>query len=53
MIKLGLMTVKDGQKIPVFGSVHTRWDIEKRILKERYNIDWKSPEETNPYINYD
>lgn len=53
MIELGLLTIKDGRKIPAFGSCHTRWGIEKRILKERYNYDYKTPAEKNPFINFD
>lgn len=53
MIKQGLLTIDNGRKIPAFGSCHTRWAIEKRLLKERYNIDWQTPAEKNPFINYD
>jgi len=53
MIKEGLLRIEDGRKIPSFGSIHTRWAIEKRILKERYNYDYKTPAEKNPFINYD
>lgn len=41
MIKRGLMYIDDnGSKVSKFGSATTRWEIEKRILKERYNINW-------------
>ena len=53
MIERGLLTVKDGRKIPAFGSIHVRWEIEKKLLKERYNYDWKTPAEKNPGIMYD
>lgn len=53
MIELGQMVVSNGEKIPLFGSCHTRWKIEKEILKERYNIDWMTPEEENPFVRYD
>ena len=29
------------------------WSTKKRILKEKYGIDWKSPAEMNPTIEYD
>ena len=29
------------------------WMTKKRILKEKYGIDWKSPPEMNPTIEYD
>lgn len=54
MIEQNLLTVsEDGKKIPVLGSCHTRWGIEKSILKDRYNIDWLTPAERNPFIEYD
>ena len=53
MIERGLLTIKDGRKIPAFGSIHVRWEIEKKLLKERYNYDWKTPAEKNPGIMYD
>ena len=53
MVERGLLTIKDGRKIPAFGSIHVRWEIEKKLLKERYNYDWKTPAEKNPGIMYD
>lgn len=53
MINRGLLHIENGEKVPVFGSCNTRWEIEKRLLKERYNIDWKTPAEKNPFIKYD
>ena len=53
MIELGLMREINGEKIPLLGSCHTRWKIEKEILKDRYNINWKTPSERNPFIRYD
>ena len=35
------------------GSCHTLWDIQKRILKEKYNITWYTPAELHPEIRYD
>ena len=29
------------------------WATKKRILRERFGIDWKSPAEMNPHIIYD
>lgn len=54
MIKRGLLTIdENGKELPVFGSCNIRWSIEKEILKERYNIDWQTPAERNPFIKYD
>ena len=53
LIEQGLLKIENGKKIPVFGSCNIRWAIEKRILKERYGIDWLTPAERNPHIKYD
>jgi hypothetical protein len=36
-----------------FGSCHTFWHTKKRILKEKYGIDWRTPAEMNPHIAFD
>lgn len=54
MIKRGLMYIDDnGSKVSKFGSATTRWEIEKRILKERYNINWQSPADKNSGMKFD
>ena len=35
------------------GVCHVHWSTKKKILKKKYNIDWKTPAEMNPYILYD
>lgn len=35
------------------GFVHIRWEVKKRILKQKYNIDWLSPAEMNPQVLFD
>ncbi|MFZ5807309.1 MAG: hypothetical protein ACOY3I_08910 [Verrucomicrobiota bacterium] len=35
------------------GSCHIFWARKKKILKERYNLDWKSPSEMNPQVEFD
>ena len=35
------------------GLCHKIWARKKRLLKERYNIDWKTPAELNPDITFD
>lgn len=35
------------------GYCHVYWAVKKRILKEKYGIDWKSPAELNPHIRFD
>jgi len=29
------------------------WQLKKKLLKEKYNIDWKTPEEMNPGVLFD
>jgi hypothetical protein len=33
--------------------VYLEWELKKKLLKERYNIDWKTPAELNPQIRFD
>lgn len=35
------------------GYCHVFWREKKRILKEKYGIDWKSPVDLNPYVKFD
>ena len=35
------------------GFCHTYWAFKKRILKEKFNIDWKTPQELNPDVMFD
>lgn len=35
------------------GFCHEYWWTKKRILKERYGIEWKSPVDLNPMVNFD
>jgi hypothetical protein len=35
------------------GFCHSYWPARKRILKEKYNIDWQTPAEKDPWIIYD
>lgn len=37
----------------VAGACHIYWNIKKNILKEDYNMEWKSPSELNPDIIFD
>lgn len=43
--------LKDKPKIE--GFCYMLWSEQKRILKEKYGIDWKSPDEMNPDIIFD
>ncbi len=35
------------------GYCHSFWPAKKRILKEKYNIDWQTPAEKNPLVMFD
>ena len=35
------------------GYCHAFWGAKKRILKDKYGIDWKPPAETNPRCKFD
>lgn len=35
------------------GYCHIYWITKKRILREKYNMDWKSPAELNPRVLFD
>ena len=35
------------------GSCHTLWALQKRILKEKYDITWYTPAELNPDVKFD
>lgn len=36
-----------------YKNVQYFWKVKSQILKEKYDIDWKSPEKLNPYIIFD
>lgn len=35
------------------GYCHAFWDEKRRILKQKYGIRWKSPDEMNPDVIFD
>ncbi|MBQ7531546.1 MAG: hypothetical protein IJT12_07540 [Paludibacteraceae bacterium] len=38
---------------PGFGSCHTFWKHKKRILREKYHMRWRSPQDLNPETCFD
>jgi hypothetical protein len=36
-----------------FGSCHTFWKHKKRILREKYHMRWRSPQDINPTTCFD
>lgn len=46
--------VENYMKVPPYmGYCHLLWSAKKDILKKKYNIDWYTPSEENPYVLYD
>lgn len=37
----------------ILGKCHTLWYAKKKLLKEKYNIDWLTPTECNPGAIFD
>ena len=35
------------------GTCHAIWVRKKQLLKEMYNLDWKTPAEMNPDVTFD
>ena len=53
LTEMGLLKIENGGKDYALGSCNVKWEIQKELLKEKYNIDWKSPKDKNPNINFD
>lgn len=53
LMEMGLLKIENGKKDYALGSANVKWDIQKKILKDKYNIDWKTPKDKNPNINFD
>lgn len=53
LMELGLLKIVNGKKVYAFGSINTKWQIQKKLMKERFNIDWESPQDKNPNIYFD
>ncbi len=45
--------VYDHYVLKLFGFCHGYWNCKKKILKDDYGIDWKTPDEMNPEICFD
>jgi hypothetical protein len=37
----------------VMGYCHAFWPTQKRILREKYGIEWRTPSEMNPDVLFD
>jgi malate/lactate dehydrogenase len=42
-----------GHKRGELGFCHLVWNLQKKILKEKYGVKWYSPAERNPHRSYD
>ncbi|MBN2397342.1 MAG: hypothetical protein JXI32_03100 [Deltaproteobacteria bacterium] len=45
--------LKDHPLRGCMGFCHIIWETKKEILKEKYEIPWKTPAEMNPHILFD
>ncbi len=50
--EMGLLNIIDGEKYYAFGSNKIKEEIQKRLLKEKYNVDWDGPEDNTIDIFY-
>ena len=41
------------EKVGDLNIPYQRWELIKRIYKDKYNIEWKTPKEMNPRIMFD
>lgn len=49
--ELGLVDDKGNPK--ELGVCYKEWAIIKRLMKEKFDIDWKSPADSHPEVNFD
>ncbi len=35
------------------GTCHFMWDVQRRVLREKYGITWFSPKQMNPGVRFD
>jgi hypothetical protein len=48
-----LAEVTKGWNPGQLGYCHLRWSVKKRILREGYGIEWRTPAEMNPNVAFD
>ncbi len=51
--KLAKIELKDHASVGGIGFCHVFWEVKKRILKERFGVEWKSPAEMNKGVLFD
>jgi hypothetical protein len=42
-----------GEDRDAMGFCHLHWHAKQRILRDRYGVEWRTPAELNPRINFD
>ena len=42
-----------GERYDYFGACHAIWHHRKRLLMEKYGIEWFTPAELNPEVKFD
>jgi len=47
LIEKGLLKINNEKKEYALGSVNVIWKIQQQLLKEKFDIDWKTPAEEN------
>ena len=48
-----IRSVKQDGTIKLDGACHILWGRQQKILKEKYGIKWRSPDEMNPDVMFD
>ena len=52
LIEMGLLNIIDGEKYYAFGSNKIKEEIQHKLLKEKYNVEWDGPEDNTIDIFY-
>ena len=53
LIEKGHLKINGNKKDFALGTVNVMWKIQQRLLKEKFDIDWKTPAEENIGCFYD
>lgn len=53
LIERGLLKITNDKKEYALGTVNVMWKIQQQLLKEKFDIDLKTPAEENPGCFFD
>ena len=53
LIERGLLKINNDKKEYALGTINVMWKIQQQLLKEKFDIDWKTPAEENPGCFFD